>query len=184
MKYPEIIPQIKSEQESITNGENPIGYSILDFWKWSMSNLLSNATRGVFAEFIVLTSIGYNKSEIRDEWDAYDLKSIDEKIKIEVKSASYIQSWEQKNLSNISFNIKESKITGKREADKYVFCILKHLEQDTINPSNLDQWEFYVIKTEDINNKLGTQKTVSLSVLQKIAVAINYNQLHDAILLD
>jgi hypothetical protein len=69
---------------------------------------LSNATRGRFAEFIVGTAMGLDPKNLRDEWAAYDLTT-DEGIKIEVKSASYIQSWNQKRLSNISFSIKPAK---------------------------------------------------------------------------
>lgn len=32
--------------------------TILHFWKWGFSDLLSNSLRGIFAEFLVGTSLG------------------------------------------------------------------------------------------------------------------------------
>ncbi len=181
MLYPEIKPHIKSELEELTDRDISTGYRIIDFWKWSMSDLLSNVTRGIFAEFIVLTAIGLDKAHVRDEWADYDLLSLDGKIRIEVKSASYIQAWGQKQLSNISFSIKPSERIGDRPSDKYVFCLLKHIDQNTIDPMKLEQWEFYVVNTTEIN-KLGNQKTISLGSLIKITDAIPYHQLRDEIL--
>ena len=93
----------KTGKESLIDIGLKTEYNLLDFWSWSMSDILSNATRGRFAEFIVGTVIGLNPENLREEWDAYDLKT-NEGIKIEVKSAAYIQSWSQKNFSTISFS--------------------------------------------------------------------------------
>ena len=66
-----------------------------DFWRWAMSDLLSNGTRGVFAEYIVGKLLGADFSSPRLEWDAYDL--LYEGHRIEVKSSSYIQTWHTTN---------------------------------------------------------------------------------------
>ena len=84
----------KTGNEYLTVCGQNISYRLIDFWKWSVSDILSNATRGRFAEFIVGTAIGFNPNKLRDEWDAYDLTS-EEGIKIEVKSADYIKCWKQ-----------------------------------------------------------------------------------------
>lgn len=94
------VPKIGTEL--LTFNDKNIGYSLLDFWQWSVSDLISNATRGRLAEFIVGTAVEINPKKVRDEWDFFDIKT-DNGIKIEVKSASYIQSWEQKSFSNIVF---------------------------------------------------------------------------------
>ena len=106
--------------------------TLKDFWQWSSSDLVSNATRGILAEFLVAFALGLNKS-IRNEWDPYDLKT-EKGIKIEVKSAAYLQSWYQEKLSNITFNIRptfaydyQTNLLAKekkRQADLYVFCLL------------------------------------------------------------
>ena len=122
----------KTGQETVSDNGVNTKYTLWDFWRWSVSDILSNATRGRFAEFIVGTAIGLDPMNLRDEWGAYDLTT-DEGIKIEVKSASYIQSWNQNKLSTISFSIKPSRYWDeetnmqrgepKRHADLYVFCL-------------------------------------------------------------
>ena len=76
--------------------------------KSNVSDLLNNATCGRFAEFVVWTSIGLKPENLRGEWGAYDLTT-ENRIKIEVKSAAYIQSWNQKKYSTISFSIKSAR---------------------------------------------------------------------------
>lgn len=88
----------KIGNEHLTFNEKSVGYSLLEFWQWSVSDILSNATRGRFAEFIVGTAVKLNPKELRNEWNAFDIQT-DNGIKIEIKSASYIQSWNQKNWS-------------------------------------------------------------------------------------
>jgi hypothetical protein len=174
--YPEIDVIRKTGQEKFHINGMPLSYGLLDFWQWSASDLVNNAMRGVLAEFIVASAVGQVKGH-RTEWDAVDLKTQDG-IKIEVKSSAYIQSWLQQKLSTIQFDIKctqgwdaetnEFSSEVKRQADVYVFCILHHEDQNTINPLNLDQWSFYVLPTEALNEAVGEQKTISLSSLQKL----------------
>jgi len=66
----------------------------------SLSDLVSNATRGRLAEFIVAQALNVDTSGVRDEWAAYDLLT-SSGIKVEVKSAAYLQSWAQRRHSNI-----------------------------------------------------------------------------------
>lgn len=64
--------------------------TVLDFWQWGFTDILTNSLRGVFGEFLVGAAIGAQNGS-RIEWDSYDLKYKD--TKIEVKSAAYIQAW-------------------------------------------------------------------------------------------
>ena len=82
----------KKGSELFHNKNKKLSYDLLSFWQWSMSDLLSNATRGILAEFIIAKALDI-KTIVRDEWAAYDLITEDG-IKIEVKSAAYIQSWD------------------------------------------------------------------------------------------
>ena len=43
------------------------GFSVLDFWQWSMADLVSNTTRGVLAEFIVAQALGIATTGVREE---------------------------------------------------------------------------------------------------------------------
>jgi hypothetical protein len=161
-----------------------------DFWQWSSSDLVSNATRGILAEFLVAHALGLNKG-IRNEWDPYDLKT-ETGIKIEVKSAAYVQSWYQHKVSNITFNIRPTfawdyktncfDTVKKRQADVYVFCLLHHKDKKTINPMDLPQWTFYVVSTKVIEGKYQNTKTLSLSWLKKLnPIVCNYDELKEAI---
>ena len=48
----------KDGTEFLTDKGTKTNYNLLDFWRWSVSDILSNATRGRFAEFIVGTAVG------------------------------------------------------------------------------------------------------------------------------
>ena len=178
----------KTGEEALTNNGFKTPYNLLDFWRWSVSDILSNATRGRLAEFIVGTAMNINNEIVRKEWDAYDLKTKDG-IKIEVKSSSYIQTWSQKKFSNIIFSIKSSRaLEGetqlgepKRQADVYVFCLLKHKVQETIDPLKLEQWEFYVLPTYKIDNYKRSKSSITINSLNKLTNPTLYDDLKTAI---
>jgi hypothetical protein len=179
----------KIGDERLTFNEKNVGYTLLEFWQWSVSDLLSNAARGRFAEFVVGTALGINCKKLRHEWALYDLIS-NNGIKIEVKSAAYIQTWHQTKFSPISFSIKPTigldEKTGeigkepKRRADVYVFALLKTKDL-TIDPLKMEQWEFYVVPTYKLDNYSKNQGIISLKPLQKLANAVRYDQLKSAI---
>jgi hypothetical protein len=62
-----------------------------------------NTERGVLAEFIVPTALGIPADGVREGWAAWDLTTPGG-VRVEVKSAAYLQSWAQKKLSRISFS--------------------------------------------------------------------------------
>ena len=146
-------------------------YTLQDFWAWAFSDLVSNTERGKLAEYLVAKAMGCG-TQISQTWESYDLLS-PEGIKIEVKASAYIQSWQQKGFSTISLGIAETLFWDgvgyageeKRHADVYVFCVLKHKDQATINPLDLAQWDFYPVATHRLNSSFGKQKTVTLGSL-------------------
>lgn len=166
----------RNPDNQFTNGTNPLDFKLLDFWQWNQSNLLSNNLRGHLAEFIVMKALGI-ESEGREEWASYDLIT-KEGIRIEIKSAGYIQAWYQKKPSVIQFGIAETlnwnKDTGQydnvkqRQSDVYVFCVFEPKEKENANPLDLDKWTFYILPTKVLNEKLGKQKSISLSSLLKL----------------
>jgi len=146
------------------------------FWNWAHSNFLSNAYRGVLAEYIVGKALEC-LPEKRTEWDAYDLLTKDG-LKIEIKSSAYVQSWEQSKPSAIRFDIAEKQSwdaqtntyseSATRSADIYVFCVLAEKDKNKANPLDLDQWFFMVIPTYVLNDQVSKQKSVGLSTLERI----------------
>lgn len=164
-----------------------------DFWRWGASDLLSNAFRGMLAEFIVGSALGcVDGDAVRREWDAYDFEA--NGIKVEVKSTALLQTWPQEKYSKPSFDIR--KTTGwdartnkwlpgppRRHADVYVFCLLTADDKATVNPMDLSQWEFYVVATRMLD-ELPEQRTINLASLStrfKLA-PISYAELADAVM--
>ena len=185
-----IAATLKTGQECLSYNGQQLMFTLLDFWKWSVSDILSNATRGRLAEFIVATATNIDIQKVRDEWGAFDLITPNG-IKLEIKSAAYLQSWFQRALSTISFSIKLARhwdpVTNvqstipQRHADVYVFCLLKHEEKATVDPLNLDHWEFYVLATERLNNYERSQHSITLKSLKALADPVGYDRLSDEI---
>ena len=181
----------KTGEEHFLCGEEELDIKLINFWSWSQSDILNNSLRGVLAEYIVATALGIDMG-VRVEWDAYDLTT-ENGIKIEVKSSAYLQSWQQNSYSNIIFDIRntmgwDSKTNEysnefKRQSDVNVFCLLKHKDKETVDPLNLEQWEFYILETQILNEKKGKQKTIGLNSLLKLnPVITDYKGLKKAIL--
>lgn len=97
----------KTGKEAFKFKNTDLDFTVSDFWSWSQSDLLNNSLRGVLAEFIVKKALNIS-SIFRTEWDSYDFITKDG-FKIEVKSAAYLQSWKQKTLSKIIFDIAPKK---------------------------------------------------------------------------
>ena len=164
------------------------GRTVGDFWQWAYSDVLSNRNRSIFAEFMVGVALGV-VDKPRVEWDAVDLRY--KGLKVEVKSAAYVQSWPQKKPSIIRFDIDKAifwdSATGEssgqptRCADIYVFCL--HTEKDKSRANVLDvaTWEFYVVLTEMLNRKLADAKSISLAALNRLAAPCKFGSLKDGV---
>lgn len=103
---PPISTQRKEGSEPVHRSGRPLGPTLLDFWQWSSSNLLDNILRGTLAEWLVACALGCAQGA-RQEWGSYDLMS-PSGIRVEVKSAAYIQSWAQRRYSTITFSVREA----------------------------------------------------------------------------
>lgn len=166
----------KSGAERFHGNGKPLDLSLFGFWQWSASDLLSNATRGVLAEYIVASALG-TAGGVRGEWDAYDLLT-ESGLKVEVKSAAYLQSWRHEKLSEIRFDIRptrkwdaktnELSAEIKRQADVYVFCVLAHKKKNSVDPLDMEQWQFHVLPASELNKSCGGQKTIGLRSLLKL----------------
>jgi hypothetical protein len=186
-----ICPVRKSGNEPLHLNGHPLGVTLLDFWRWSSSDLVSNTTRGVLAEFIVASALGIKLDSVRDEWGAFDLIT-PEGITIEVKSAAYIQSWNQRSLSFITFRVPKTRAWNadtnvqekepRRQAQVYVFALLAHQDKASIDPLNVDQWRFFVLSTTVLDARTRSQHSITLRSLERLAgQAISYDELREAV---
>jgi hypothetical protein len=185
-----LLAKIKEGSEPFSFGNKELALDLTKFWQWGFSNILNNTTRGILAEFIVASALGFDTNPIREDWKPYDLETADKK-RVEVKSAAYLQTWSQKKLSSISFGTKstffwddmtnEYEKQKKRHADVYVFCLLHHKNKETVDPLNLDHWKFYVLSTKQLNQYSGSQNSISLKALKSLTSAVLYDELNEAI---
>lgn len=165
----------KSGAELFTSEAEPLGRSLLDFWQWGYSDLVKNTERAFIAEYLVAVALGVDK-EVRAGWLPVDVTSRSG-VTVEVKASAYVQSWFQKAYTKPKFDIKPKTAWDphtdtfgkevKRQADVYVFCLLHHRDQQTINPLDATQWTFYVLPTAVINQQSMTQGSAGLSQIIK-----------------
>jgi len=181
----------KEGRESFHSNGRQLPFDLLSYWQWSASDLVSNATRGIVAEYIVACAMGLAKNGVRDEWAAYDLET-PSGIKIEVKSAAYLQSWHQERLSPVKFVVPKTKAwdadtntqsqESKRQADVYVFALLVHTDKETVDPLNIDQWHFYVLPTAVLDARKRSQHSITLKSLEKLcSEPTTYDELPKAV---
>ena len=170
--------QTLTGNEEFTLHGTSAGISVKDFWSWAYSDLLDNTQRGVMAEFLVYSSIRSTPdSQMRENWLPFDVTSPSGR-RIEVKSAAYIQAWTPENIfAQVRFDIGKKLAwdnatasyasEAKRNCDLYVFCLFTAMTKD-VSLLNLDYWDFYVLPTSVLNEKLPNQKSIAFSALQKL----------------
>ena len=127
--------------------------TVNDFWRFAMSDLRMNNTRGYLAEFLVAKALGLHEVN-RIEWDAYDL--LLDGIRVEVKSSAHLQAREQPRPSRISFSgLKGTPYHPKHQYDPagkqlnahvYVFCVQTAKTHKEYRPLDVNQWSFYIVK--------------------------------------
>ncbi len=176
--------------ESFHERGRNLGFDVMGFWQWSSSDLVSNATRGILAEYLVARALTV-ASGVRDEWAAYDLKT-DDGTRVEVKSAAYIQSWHQERPSRITFRVPKTRAWDResnrqseavlRQADVYVFALLAHGDQGTLDPLDVSQWEFFVVPTAHLDGRMRSQHSITLPSLRALArESVSFSDLRGAV---
>ncbi len=179
----------KGDESFLSKGE-ALPFDVTSFWRWAFSDFVSNTARGILAEYIVARAVGVGDTGIRPEWASFDVTT-PEGIKIEVKSAAYIQSWQQNDYSKISFSVAKKRgwdpksglaIEPTRHADVYVMALLHHKDQGTLNPLNLDQWSFYVVARQALDARARSQHSITMPSLTGMGIApVSYADLGTAV---
>lgn len=186
---------IATMQTQKKTGDEPftgMPHTLREYWAWAHSDIASNAERGKLAEYIVHCAVK-SPSPFRTEWDAFDVLS-EEGIKIEVKCSAYLQTWTQRQFSNIQFDIAPRKAwdaktnlyaeNKRRSADVYVFCLFACQDAEHADPLDLSQWEFYVLGTQVLNDRVPHQKKIGLkSLLHLGARKSDFAALHGAVMI-
>ena len=69
-----------------------------------------------------------------------------------------------------------------RQSDVYVFCLYTETVRERANPLVLDGWDFYIVPTHILDEQCGPQKTISLTMLQKLDPYLaDYGSIRDSV---
>ncbi len=194
--------------ESLELDGKKLPYTMIDYWRLNLSDILLNMNRGGFAEFIVQSAMSYHGFDALSQEmtgiEAYDVIGPDiitpagtRQSRIEVKSAASVQIDTPDDKETISLPDTQLKFSirkaidwsagdeiPRRNNDLYVFC---HYTAQHKNDNMLDLhfWDFYVITTAKIeaDPSLSKQNTISVYRLKKLGVPrIGFSELYDAII--
>ena len=132
-----------------------------------------------------------SEAAVRNDWAAYDLKT-PSGVKVEVKSSAYLQSWHQATVSTPTFSIRKAREWSPetnelseerlRHSNVYVFCLLAYRgEKRLLDPLDLSQWEFYVVKTSELDRMFGERASISINQVKTLSQAYSVNGLMDAV---
>ncbi len=133
-------------------------FKLSDFWQWAFGDLAVNITRSHLAEFLVARALGDDRPR-REEWANFDVLTPDG-IRVEVKSAAYLQRWRQWKPSQIRFggfsgrswDPQTGYFSEERSirADVFVFAVQTCLDPVAYDPFDVGQWAFYVVAAETV----------------------------------
>jgi hypothetical protein len=166
---PAAVPALRGDQPL-----RGIDATVADFWRFALGDLRMNNARGYFAEFIVASALGLRDAR-RVEWDAFDLDW--EGITIEVKSSAYLQAWDQRKLSDITFSgLTATRFHPRHQYDPagrrfnamvYVFAVQTATAHANYDALDLDQWDLYVIGRRDL--EVRSQRSIGLKAVRELA---------------
>lgn len=177
------------------DGEQQLEPAISDFWAWAMSRLMADGPRGDLAEFIVNTALGSDLTIPKRGWGEHDIDY--RGMGIEVKCSSVLQEWVRSTPSkpiwgcaktmscDVELQGDEYIYVGRkpgdfprRRSDVYVFCLFNEPDREKADPADFSQWQFYIVPTAVLNERLGDQRQISLQGLERIeALQCNYSKL-------
>lgn len=181
--------QFKCEDAEFTYAEKQLDSpaTMQDFWLYQFSNIWNLTSE--LSEYIVAHALGIKRALNRSYWSLWDItyySKDNKKIRIEVKSTADYHCWTfptNKQTPRV-FSIrtthsryKDVSSKKQRQSDIYVFCHNKGEDPEKNHPLHLENWDFYIIKTEDIDKKCKGQKTISLKKV--ISMANNKSYTHD-----
>jgi len=173
IRYPALALTPRTGDEPFHQDGACTSVRVSDFWRWAVSDLVDNVTRGRLAEFIVASALGIANG-VRGSWDVCDLTTRTG-LTLQVKSCAYLQSWGHEELTKVVFDIKPTRAwdyrTNRMEADPkrhsilYIFCLLHHQDKGTLDPLDLTQWSFYLVPTRVLDEVVPKLQCLSLSRL-------------------
>lgn len=168
-----------SGSEALHGPGAPTG-TALDFWRWAYPDILTNSTRGVFAEWLVAQILNIPLLP-RVEWDVCDLRTPCG-VRIEVKSGARRQSWHTPShapskvvFSGLRALPGTAEVRSGKEqtynADLYVFAVHTEIDLQRWDAFDMAQWKFFILPNAALS-ALG-QSSMGLSTLERLASAMD-----------
>ena len=172
-------PMVLTGKESFTNGGNPVGLTVTDFWSFQYSNIDHDPE--YVAEFLVAKALGKSVRDNGQSWTLYDIDY--DGLRVEGKETSWWHPFNEPGKLSLrrSFGIAAPRSVGERQCDVYVFCLLTGEDRASACPLELKHWKFYVVARSVIDESFGDQKTVSLSRVQEIAKEVDWEHIREQV---
>jgi hypothetical protein len=151
------------------------------------SPIIRNDLRGELVEEIVAIALEPEWNLCGTDWAACDLQRNSDGLRMQVKQSAALQSWTKRNGPKpkpcYSIASKAGRYEGStwieevgRHADVYVFGWHDRTD-DKADHREPHQWQFFVVAERD----LPAQKTISFSVLVKLAMVVPFDALADEV---
>ncbi len=161
-------------RERFRSGGTELGLTLLDFWRWSESDLHGTTTRGRLAEFIVATLLEASPRIPRAD-GPFTCETPDG-VSVRVKSASVAHDATPRDLSRVYFAplVWRASLRGRGDAAElpsaraYVFALFRPPRTDA-SPLDLDYWTLYVPPTDVLEAKMKEQRALSLAGLEALS---------------
>jgi hypothetical protein len=180
VELPKLTPdRLTGTEPFLGTGDEP-PLTVCDFWQWSVSDLVSNLTRGRLAEFIVAHALQIDvRKGVRNEWDRFDLQTASG-VKVEVKSAAYLQSWYQRQVSNVGWQLGPTRgwdaatnvfsPDAEWHADVYLLALFAQQEKVKVNPLDVARWQFFAVPVDKLRHRRKA-RFMSLQAVLELEVA-------------
>lgn len=138
------------------NGVN-LGYTFLDFCDWAACSRRNEPVLQMLMEYIVGKALDCVKTTYKTPENLECCyQTMRDGRKLAVLTGSYVRSIYQEHPDWIGFNA-DTSIKG---PDIFVFCVNRSMSAFSI-PTNLDVWDFYVIRGSDLE-RLGSAEVATL----------------------
>lgn len=161
-------------REPFRSAGTRLDLTLLDFWRWTESDLTNSSTRARLAEFLVATLLGAHVAGPRRDRPV-DLLTSDG-ITVRVKSASCPSGAGPRGLAKIHFNPLPWRVS-RRDPEgasrlphlrAHVFALLGHDQAAALDALDLDHWRFFVPPTARLEARMETQRALSLLALERL----------------
>jgi hypothetical protein len=179
-----------SEGDRFLNSGKPAEFTVGDFWRWGLSDLVQPATLPLVAEFIVRRALGCEQA-LREGGQQPVLRT-PQGARVRVASAAARPTQTGVKRWRVSFDIAPSDAEASpaqpgqaqplRDADVFVFCLLENDSPSPADPLELSRWKFMVLPTQVLDRACPEQRTINRDNLEWLKpVACDFDGLSQAV---